>query len=62
MNASKGPQSRKKTTMGVSNNSDFFVSARKHRAENRSVYNIHEDLSTELTQQSRKKTIIEGVH
>jgi hypothetical protein len=35
---------------GASKNSDFFVSTtRKHRAENRNVYGIHEDLSTELT-------------
>jgi len=55
--------------MGTSVNSDFFVRARKHRAENRSVYKIREDLSTELTPQrlapakllwvSRKKTITE---
>ena len=38
-------------------NSDFFVRVRKHRAENRSVYQIHEDSSTELTQLSRKKRI-----
>ena len=45
---------------GVSKNSDFFVSARKHRAENRSVYDIHEASSTELTPQSRKKCIFRG--
>ena len=45
---------------GTSKNSDFFVSARKHRTENRSVYSIHEDSSTELTPQSRKKTIFRG--
>ena len=45
---------------GTSKNSDFFVSARKHRTENRSVYDIHEDSSTELTPQSRKKTILRG--
>ncbi len=44
---------------GTSINSDFFVIARKHRAENRSVYEIREDLSTVLTQQSRKKQLIE---
>ena len=48
--------------MGTSNNSDFFVSSRKHRAENRNVYKIHEDLSTELTPKSRKKTIIGDFH
>jgi septum formation protein len=73
---------------GTSKNSDFFVSARKHRTddcmdaggrvkqdartENRSVYDIHEESlprersecfgysSTELTPQSRKKTIFRG--
>jgi len=45
-----------------SSNSDFFVTARKHSAENRSVYKIHEDrpgwrTSTVLTPQLRKKTI-----
>jgi len=44
--------------MDSSINSDFFVSARKHRAEDRSVYIIHDGLSTELTPQSRKKTIL----
>jgi len=42
---------------GISKNSNFFVSARKHRAENRSVHGVHEDSSTELTPQSRKKCI-----
>ena len=42
---------------GSFKNSNFFVSARKHRAQNRSVYGIHEDSSTELTPQSRKKCI-----
>ena len=46
--------------MGTSKNSDFFVSARKHRAENRSVHRVHEDLSTQLTQQSQKKYIFRG--
>jgi hypothetical protein len=41
--------------MGASKNSDFFVSARKHRAQNRSVWVIHEDSSTVLTPQSRQK-------
>ena len=45
---------------GASENPDFFASARKHRAQNRSVYAIHEDSSTELTPQSRKKTIFRG--
>ncbi|MFQ5901466.1 MAG: hypothetical protein ACE5IH_07920, partial [Thermodesulfobacteriota bacterium] len=40
--------------------SDFFVRARKRRAQNRSVYGIHEDSSTELTQLSRKKCIFRG--
>ena len=64
--------------MGASNNEDFFVSARKHRtddcmdaggramhgaiAENRSVRSVHEDLSSELTPQSQKKTIIGNAH
>ena len=42
---------------GISKNSDFFVRVRKPRAENRSVYGIHEDSSTELTPLSRKKCI-----
>ncbi len=45
---------------GASKNSDFFVRARKRRAENRSVYEIHEDLSTALTLLSRKKCIFRG--
>jgi|GEM_PF-7013400 len=28
---------------GTSKNSDFFVSTRKHRAENRSVHGAHEE-------------------
>ena len=63
---------------GASKNSNFFVRARKHRAENRSVYVIHEDSSTEViyrmycmpilqeqksvTQPSRKKCIFRGAH
>ena len=31
-----------------------------HRAENRSVHGVHEDSSTELTPQSRKKCIFRG--
>ena len=38
---------------GTSKNSNFFVRARKHRAQNRSVYEIHEDSSTGLTPLSR---------
>ena len=34
--------------------------ARKHRAQNRSVYDIHEDSSTELTRLSCEKTIFGG--
>jgi hypothetical protein len=45
---------------GASKNSDFFVSARKHRAENHSVQVLHEDSSTELTPQSREKCIFSG--
>ncbi len=45
---------------GISINSDFFVSVRKRRAQDRSVYDIHEDLSTEPTPQSRKKAINRG--
>jgi len=43
--------------MGASINLNFPVSARKHRAQDRSVYNIHDDLSTVLPQQSRENTI-----
>jgi len=35
----------------------LYISARKSRAQDRSVYSIHEDLSTELTWQSREKAI-----
>ena len=42
---------------GSTINLNFFVSAKKIRAEDHSVYNIHEDLSTELMPQSRKKAI-----
>jgi len=60
---------------GSSINLDFFVSSRKHRAQNRSVCEIHEEswpqrscfgsrpgwrTSTELTPQSHKKTINRG--
>ena len=48
--------------MGTSKNSDFSVSARKHRTENHSVHKVHEDSSTELTRQSRKKCIFGGDH
>ncbi len=37
------------------------MSARKSRTENRSVYSIHEELSTGLTPQSRKKAVNSGV-
>ncbi len=47
---------------GASKNSDFFVRARKRRAENRSVYEIHKDLSTALTLLSRKRCIFRGAH
>ena len=46
--------------MGNSKNDDFFVSARKPRAQDRSLYEINEDLSTELTPQSRKRTVCRG--
>lgn len=46
-----------KKLMGAFKNSSFFVRARKQRTENRSVYIIHEDTSTVLTQLSRKKCI-----
>jgi len=42
---------------GIYENRIFFVRARKLRAQNRSVYAIHEDSSTELTPLSRKKVI-----
>ena len=45
---------------GASKNEDFFVRARKHRAQNRSLHVVNEDSSTELTQLSRKKTIFRG--
>jgi len=48
------------TIKGCLKNSDFFVRARKRRAENRSVYRIHEDLSTALTLLSRKRCIFRG--
>jgi len=38
----------------------LYISARKHRAQDHSVYSIHERLSTELTPQSREKTIKRG--
>lgn len=50
-----------KSIKGASKNEDFFVSARKRRALNHNVYMICRfaapDSSTELTPQSRKKTI-----
>ena len=42
---------------GIYENRIFFVRARKLRAQNCSVYAIHEDSSTELTPLSRKKVI-----
>jgi len=50
----------KKQLKGASKNSNFCVRARKHRAQNRSVYAIHEASSTELTPLSRKKCIFRG--
>ncbi|MCG8377969.1 MAG: type I polyketide synthase, partial [Proteobacteria bacterium] len=47
----------KRQTEDTSKNSDFSVSAKRHRAENRNVYAIHEDSSTESMPQSRKKRI-----
>ena len=46
---------------GISINSDFFVRVRKRRAQDRSVYAIHGDLSTELALQPRKKAVSRGV-
>lgn len=45
---------------GTSKNQDFFVNARKPRAQNRSVLRIHEDSSTASTPESRKKNIFRG--
>ena len=45
---------------GTSKNEDFRARARKHRAQNRSVYDIHEDSCTELTPPSCEKTIFRG--
>ncbi len=45
---------------GASKNEDFRARARKHRAQNRSVYDIHEDSSTGLTRLSCEKTIFLG--
>ncbi len=45
---------------GAPKNCNFFSRARKHRAENRNVHRVHEDLSTELTRLSRKKCIFRG--
>jgi len=46
--------------IGTFKNSDFFVRTRKYRTQSRSVYNIHEDLSTMLTLSWRKKCIFRG--
>ena len=43
--------------MGTSKNSNFFVRARKHRPESRSLRGVNEDSRTELTPLSRKKCI-----
>jgi hypothetical protein len=45
---------------GTSKNEDFRARVRKLRAQNRSVYNIHEDSSTVLTRLSCEKTIFRG--
>jgi len=50
----------KNSLLGTSKNSNFFMRARKRRAENRSVYGIHEDSSTKLTRLSWKKCIFRG--
>ena len=42
---------------GTSKNSNFFVRARKHRPESRSLRGVNEDSRTELTPLSRKKCI-----
>jgi hypothetical protein len=53
----KESTSRDIDVKGVAKNSDFLVSARKHRAENWNVLEVHEDSSTGLTRQSQKKCI-----
>ena len=42
---------------GTSKNSNFFVRAKKHRPESRSLRGVNEDSRTELTPLSRKKCI-----
>jgi len=49
------------TAKGSFKSSKFFVKAKKHRAKNRSVYDIHKGSIAELTQLSRKKCIFRGV-
>lgn len=46
--------------MGVSKNGNFFVivNIRNYRTENRNVSGLHEDMSTELTPQSRKSAFL----
>jgi acyl transferase domain-containing protein/3-hydroxymyristoyl/3-hydroxydecanoyl-(acyl carrier protein) dehydratase len=53
---------KQNNNMSASENRNFFVRARKERAQNRSVYTIHEDSSTELTPLSRKKDIFRSAH
>ena len=42
---------------GTSKNSNFFVRAKKHRPESRSLRGVNEDSRTELMPLSRKKCI-----
>ena len=51
------PEMRSK---GTSQNEDFRARARKYRAQNRNVYDIHEDSSTGLTRLSCEKAIFRG--
>ena len=44
---------------GVSIKLDYFVSARKCRAQERSVYNIHEDLSTDAGGRTTPVAVVE---
>ena len=45
---------------GTSKNSNFFVRARKHRPESRSLRGVNEDSRMELTLLSLKKCIFRG--
>ncbi len=58
--AAASPRTSATLQQGASKNSNFCLSERKYRPQNRSLHAVNEDLRTELTQQSNKKCIFRG--